>query len=336
MIESLFLLLLALVVIFFAAELFTNALEHIGERMGVSEGVTGSIFAAVGTAMPETIIPLVAILAGGAAESVNHQVGLGAILGAPFMLGTLSLGLMGWFAGRKRGWSITFSPEPSGLKRDIRMFLAGYSLVICAALLPEQWQSVNVFFALMLFLLYFMYLLKTIKASRSLVENGHGTEADDRLYFARFLGDSTTAAVVQLVSGLLSLVIGAKLFVHGVELASSLLGVSALLVSLLIIPVATELPEKINSILWIRKSRDTLAFGNITGAMVFQGTVIPAVGMLLMPWSLHDSHAAAAVVFALLGNGWLWFLHYSGNLTPRFLSMSMGLYVAFVFFVLFV
>jgi cation:H+ antiporter len=333
--EPLLLLLVALVIIFFAAELFTNALEHVGERMGVSEGVTGSIFAAVGTAMPETIVPLVAILAGGAAESVNYQVGLGAILGAPFMLATLSLGLMGWFAGRKRGWSVPFSPEPSGLKRDILMFLVGYSLVICAALLPAQWQSANVFFALSLFLVYFLYLLQTIKASRVLVENGHATEADDGLYFSKVLGDSTHVAILQLAFGLILLVIGAKLFVHGVEMASSLLGVSALVVSLLIIPVATELPEKINSILWIRKGKDTLAFGNITGAMVFQGTVIPAAGMLLMPWSLHDSHAAAAVIFALLGNGWLWFLHRSGNLSPRFLSMSMVFYAAFVFFVLF-
>jgi len=58
MIESLYLLLIALVIVFLAAEVFTNALEYLGERMGVSEGVTGSIFAAVGTAMPETIIPI--------------------------------------------------------------------------------------------------------------------------------------------------------------------------------------------------------------------------------------------------------------------------------------
>jgi len=41
-------LLFVLVIVFVAAELFTNALEIVGERTGVSEGVTGSIFAAVG------------------------------------------------------------------------------------------------------------------------------------------------------------------------------------------------------------------------------------------------------------------------------------------------
>jgi len=73
-------LLAALLLVFFVAQIFTNALEVLGERMGVSEGVTGSVFAAVGTAMPETIVPMVAILAGGASEAVNREVGLGAIL----------------------------------------------------------------------------------------------------------------------------------------------------------------------------------------------------------------------------------------------------------------
>jgi len=333
MIDALYLLLIALVIVFLAAEIFTNALEHLGERMGVSEGVTGSIFAAVGTAMPETIIPIVAILAGGASESVNREVGMGAILGAPFMLATLSLGLMAWFAGRKRGWHADFSPETSGLKRDICTFLFAFSLVVVAALLPQSWESAKMFMAFSLFLTYFIYLMRTIKASKALVEEGHGTEADNGLHISRLLGDSTPVAVLQLLAGLSLLVIGAKMFVHGVEQASSLFGVSALVVALLIVPIATELPEKVNSILWIRRGRDTLAFGNITGAMVFQGTVIPAAGMLLMPWAFHDVHAIVAVMLAISGSGLLWFLHQSGRLKPVFLCLNMLLYAVFICFV---
>src|ERR1700679_2047203 len=78
-----------LLVILLAAELFTNALEHLGERLKISEGVTGSLFAAVGTALPETMVPLLAI-AGGSTVNVNQEIGVGAILGAPLMLSTLS------------------------------------------------------------------------------------------------------------------------------------------------------------------------------------------------------------------------------------------------------
>ena len=330
MTESFIILLLALAMVFFAAEFFTNALEHLGERMGVSEGVTGSIFAAVGTAMPETIVPIVAILGGGAAVSVNHEIGLGAILGAPFMLSTLSIGMMAWFAGRKRGWLEPFRPETSGLERDICTFMLAFALVIIAAVLPEDWASVKTGVAISLFLVYFIYLLRTIKASKALVEDGHATEADNALYLARFLGDATPIAVLQLLAGLSLLVIGAKVFVYGVEMVSDMIGVSALVVSLLIVPIATEMPEKVNSIMWIRRGRDTLAFGNVTGAMVFQGTIIPAVGMLLMPWHLNDIHAAAAVILALIGNGLLWFLHKTGRLKPAFLSLNMLLYALFI------
>lgn len=332
--ESMISLIVALVVVFLAAEIFTNALEHLGERMGVSEGVTGSIFASVGTAMPETIIPLVAILAGGSSEAVNQEVGLGAILGAPFMLATLSIGLMGWFAGRKRGFSTLLTPEATGLKRDLSVFLLGYLLVIAAALLPSAWSQARIGFAFALLVIYFLYLLGTIKASRQLVDNGHATEADGTLHVSHILGDSTAVAIIQLIVGLALLVAGAKMFVHGVELASSVLGVSALVVSLLIVPVATELPEKVNSILWVRRGRDTLAIGNITGAMVFQGTVIPAAAMMLMPWSLEAGPAVAAVVLALLGNGWLWFLSRTGRLSGGYLSMSMLLYGIFILYVL--
>ncbi|MDX8395936.1 MAG: sodium:calcium antiporter [Mariprofundaceae bacterium] len=330
MIEALLSLVVALFVVFVAAQVFVNALEVMGEKMGVSEGVTGSIFAAVGTAMPETIIPIVAIVAGGAAEVVNHQIGLGAILGAPFMLGTLSIGLVAVAAGLKRGWHVTLVPEETGFKRDIKVFFMAYGLVILAALMPKDWEYGNVLISAVLIMLYFFYLLRTILASEKLVAEGHGTESEHGLYVERVFGDSQLVVFAQLIVGLLLLVWGAMLFVHGVEATSQLLGVSALVISLLIVPVATEMPEKINSILWIRKGKDTLAFGNVTGAMVFQGTVIPAVGMLLMPWVFDDVYASIAVLLALAGSGLMWVLHMSGRLTPAYLSIGNLLYGLFI------
>lgn len=333
--DTLLELLIALVVVFFAAQIFTNALECMGEKLGVSEGVTGSIFAAVGTAMPETIVPIVAIVAGGASEAINREVGMGAILGAPFMLATLSIGLMAVFAGLRRGWHAEMRPEKSGMSRDSVTFFIAYGLVVITALLPTAWHAIRTLMAISLFVIYFLYLLYTIRASKKLVDDGHHTEADDELYVGRFLGHSMWAVGAQLIASLALLVWGARLFVHGVEHASAAIGMSALAVSLLIVPIATELPEKVNSILWIRKSKDTLAFGNITGAMVFQGTIIPAVGMLLLPsWSLSDPYAATAVVLALIGSGWLWFLRQAGKLTPFFLTAGIGFYAIFVFYVI--
>jgi len=332
MFVSVLLLLAALLIVYLGAPAFTNAIEHLGEYLGVSEGVTGSVFAAIATAMPETIVPIVAIMAGGSNVSVNRAVGVGAILGAPFMLATLSIGLMAWFAGRKRGWRAPFTPESGGLRRDLQVFGIAFVLVVGAALMPSAWQPMHAVVAALLFLIYFFYLMDTLRSSQELVANGHTTEAGDALYLARLFGADPWVAAIQLAVALLMLVFGAKLFVAGVEQISFRLGVPALLVSLLLVPVATELPEKVNSILWIRRSKDTLAFGNITGAMVFQSTVIPALAMMLMPWHIDDVYALAAILMTVLGVGWLYWLHSAGRLQPRHVMANMALYGVFVLF----
>jgi len=333
--DSLALLLVALFLVFAAAQAFTNALEFIGERLGVSEGVTGSIFAAVGTALPETIVPIVAILGGGAAQNVNEAVGMGAILGAPFMLATMSLGVMGMFAAEKRGWRDALKPEISGLKRDTITFMCAFFLVALTAFLPKAWPHAHIIVAMTLIIIYFFYVLTTIKASASLVGSGHATEADQPLYLSRILPERSWTAIIQLLAGLAVLIWGARLFVDGAEQLSQVLGISVLVVSLLIVPVATELPEKVNSVIWIRRGRDTLAFGNITGAMVFQGTMIPAIGMMLMPWRFDDMFASLAVVLAFMGVIWLSLLLYRGRLTPVGLCGNAFLYLLFVVAVVF-
>jgi cation:H+ antiporter len=83
-----------LLIILRASELFTNALEHLGAKLKISEGVTGSLFAAVGTALPETLVPLLAIFAGTTNTQLNEEAGVGAILGAPLTLSTLSTCVM--------------------------------------------------------------------------------------------------------------------------------------------------------------------------------------------------------------------------------------------------
>ncbi|RMH35268.1 MAG: sodium:calcium antiporter [Nitrospirae bacterium] len=275
----------ALVVILLGAETFTNALEHLGERLGISEGVTGSIFAAVGTALPETMVPIFAILSGTGSIEVRHEVGIGAILGAPLMLSTLSLFLMGAFAASRRGWKGLLRPERTGLSRDLLWFSVAFGLGVLAALLPADWMLARGSMAVMLTLLYGMYLFLTIQASAQLVNEGHGTEADRSLYLTRIgLPNHLGMVLGQLAIGFVLIMFGAKGFVYGIEHLAKWLGISALSLSVLIIPVATELPEKVNSILWIRRGRDTLAFGNITGAMVFQGSLLPALGILLTPW----------------------------------------------------
>src|SRR5690606_36149337 len=129
------------------------------------------------------------------------------------------------------------------------------------------------------------------------------------------LRENVALQLLQLALAFGGIIAGAHGFVHGVESLSASLGMSALVLSLLIIPVATELPEEVNSVLWIRRSKDTLAFGNVTGAMVFQGSLLPALGILLTPWEARPE-VVGVLVLTLLAAGWTLLILRRGVLRP--------------------
>ena len=167
-----------------------------------------------------------------------------------------------------------------------------------------------------------------------LVNDGHGTEAGEAMFLSRIGFRKNLATIVlQLALGLALLIAGAKGFIHSVDEAAKILGISALLLSLLIIPIATELPEKVNSILWIRRGKDTLALGNITGAMVFQGTLLPAIGIMLTPWA-PEREVFTGVVITLAAALWLRFIIARGQLRVWHLAANGVLYVSYLVLVL--
>ena len=94
-------------------------------------------------------------------------------------------------------------------------------------------------------------------------------------------------------------------------------------------PVATELPEKVNSIIWVRRGRDTLAFGNITGAMVFQGSLLPALGVMLTPW-VPRTEVLLGMGLTFFATIYLLLLAGRQDLKPPHLILNGLCYLAFV------
>ena len=178
-------LLFMLIVILIAAEVFTNALEHLGERVGISEGVTGSLFAAVGTALPETSVPLLALLAGTSNTQTNEEIGVGAILGAPLMLSTLSLFLMTLSVWKRRGPQGHLRPERTGLVRDLNFFIVAFAFATLALFVPHTQIAVRYALGFVMVLVYFIYVMLTLRASQGLVEEGHGTEAEGDMFLCK-------------------------------------------------------------------------------------------------------------------------------------------------------
>ncbi len=288
---SVSLLLVSLGIILVSAELFTNAVEWLGKKMNLSEGAVGSILAAIGTALPETLIPIIAIVFGNSRAA--EEIGVGAILGAPFMLGTLAMFVTGAAAlilallGKRR---TTMLIDESLMKRDLTFFLIVYSGAILAALLKQHFYK-NIIAGILL-LAYGLYLYKTVGDGDDMGDN-----AISPLLFARKRAQPPLKLVlIQLFLAVGGILGGAEIFVHNLEKVSSAIGLSPFVLSVIITPVATELPEKFNSIIWVSKGKDTLALGNITGAMVFQSSIIPAIGISLTPWVLTQPAFLSAII----------------------------------------
>src|ERR1700727_2716211 len=88
------LLLGSAVVIYLACEVFVNGVEWVGPRFAVGEQATGSIMAAFGTALPESVVTFVAVVFG--ATAAQKQIGVGAALGGPLVLATVAYAVAGW------------------------------------------------------------------------------------------------------------------------------------------------------------------------------------------------------------------------------------------------
>jgi cation:H+ antiporter len=289
------LLVLGIGVILLGSYLFTNGVEWLGKRLKLSEGVVGSVLAGVGTAMPETVIPILAILF--EEGEASHAVGIGAILGAPFMLSCLTLPLLGMgllLLARLGRRSTRFHLNYPLVQTDLRFFLTAYSLAILMAMLPLHGTGrkvIHLIIAGVLVVLYGLYLRRMLASTETI-----GDDVGPLILARKSSHPSLFMIVAQVGLGLGVIIGGAEFFIFSVKEIALSAGVSPLILSLFITPVATELPEKLNSLLWIYQRKDTLAVANITGAMVFQGTFPVSVGLIGTSWELSRFGLTSALL----------------------------------------
>ncbi|MBZ0189298.1 MAG: sodium:calcium antiporter, partial [Candidatus Obscuribacterales bacterium] len=322
MIFDIGILFVALIIIVASAELFTNGIEWLGQRLELSEGVVGSVLAAVGTALPETLIPIVAVCFFGGQHGA--EVGIGAIAGAPFMLSTLTLGLCGlsafYFArAGRRPKELKLNTDVLG--RDLRFFMLAYFLALAVSFTPSD-PILRYVLAFLIFLIYPVYLYKTFSSQ------GEMGEEPGPLYLTKIVRlDSRKLRLIipQVVIALAGIVGGAYIFVEFIQKIALDIGFPPLVLSLIVSPIATELPEKINSVLWARNGKDTLALGNVTGALVFQSCIPVAFGIGFTKWNLDLGTLLTGVV--AISSALVWFLF----LRKKKLTSSLLMFGAIVY-----
>ena len=284
----------ALVLLVVASDAFTNAVEWVGSIYGLTRSAMGSVVAAIGSSLPETMVAIVAILI--LRDPASQAVGIGAVLGAPFMLATVVFALIGLTAIVRRKMSDNAQRLQANVQSAVFglvLFGSAFAVAIGASFYPTP--AVRSIAAALVLGAYVIYLIYHIRRKGSPAENH-----PPRLRLAPRSAEPPVYAVFgQLILALAVTVAASHWFVDAVTQASAEVGVSPLVISLFLSPIATELPEVMNVVIWMRRGLDDLAVGNVLGAMMFQTSVASAIGLLATPWRL-DMNAYVACGATLL------------------------------------
>lgn len=289
----------------------------------------GSLLAAVGTALPETFIPAIALLTGDS-HGAHSEVGVGAIVGAPLMLSTFAIFVMGIaaLAYRKRRGRIALHVVREDARRDLSFFIPVF-LILAIAGTTHMGPAIRYLLAAALLIVYGSYSVMMLRLQRAA-----DAEVEHGLYFESiFRGDGfhprAWTVTAQLIVGLGLIIVGAKEFVDQVIEFSQHVNLNPGVLSLILSPLATELPEKFNSVIWIRQRKDHLALANITGAMVFQSCIPVALGLAFSPWHLSQSELLASAI-ALVSSAILYFNLRDAELGTPTLMVGGAAYAIFI------
>lgn len=327
------LLLLCAVAIYVSCEWFVNAVEWLGKRLNVGTIAVGTILAAFGTALPESVVTFVAVVFG--RGEAAKDIGVGAALGGPLALATVAYGVTGlvmWSQRRARvpvparGALLDRSPDQFGdtrkLARDQTWFLVIFVVKVALGLVAF---AIKPWLGVLFFVAYAIYFWRELRAD----DDGQGAHELEPLKLQRTRANPATWAVVLQTLVALGVIFAAsQLFVHQLGVIGPMIGLPAAVTAVLLSPIATELPETMNAIIWVRQGKTRLALANISGAMMIQATVPSGLGLLFTPWRFDHALLASGLV-TMAAIGYLLVLLRLGRLNARTLTVAAAFYAIF-------
>ena len=314
-------LLLSAGFIYWACEYFVNGVEWLGRKAGISQTAVGTVLAAFGTALPESVVTFVAVVFGH--DEAARNIGVGAALGGPLVLATIAYPLVGIMLlltrSQPAGQPIRVNSDRLG--RDQIWFLLIFACKITLGFLVfslKPWLGV-------LFLA--AYALYTAYEVMHDADEPEGELAPLK-FQSKAPNPGWSVICAQTILATLVIFVASRVFVSQLEVVGPWLGLPSTVVALLLSPVATELPETMNAIIWIRQGKHRLALSNISGSMMIQATVPTALGLFFTPWLFDEALTIAGLVTAVAIGGLLVLLRCNA-LTPRRLALFVVLYAVF-------
>ncbi|MGW3628543.1 sodium:calcium antiporter, partial [Streptomyces sp. NPDC000880] len=312
----------------------------------VGKMAVGTILAAFGTALPESVVTLVAVTTGADEEAKN--IGVGAAMGGPLALATVAYGVTGAMLLLKRRTErqsvladagmppsrpesdkvLGSEKDMKRLAKDQKWFLPIFIVKVALGLVAFAFKPT---LGLLFFAAYALYFWREIRGGHN-DDGGGGGEDEEGMEPLKFqpkkASPDTWAVVAQTLLTLVVIFFASQLFVKQLDAIGPMLGLSAAVTALLLSPIATELPEIMNAVIWVRQGKTQLALANVSGAMMIQATVPSGLGLLFTTWTFDGALlwsgliTMAAIVYLLLTMR-------AHKLTPARLTVAAGFYAIF-------
>ena len=280
--------------------------EHLSFRYGAK--FVGRTVLSIATTLPEIAIVIYAAAGG------NYGVALGAGLGSNLLMMTLGLSLMLIIATTGLSKAPLKGVNVSSFKLD-KIFLI-LTAVLSAVLFVDGYNYLDGFIFSGMFLAYFVMALYEMKAEKkkellsrsrlNKVAGNHGEKDEKSHSIEKSIGETAIKsepelveakkdpehtpkgfdkrmikAILIFIAGTAGILIGAEPFVHSLEGISFDIGISAVILAVIISPIAGEMPEKISLMILARKGAQgaSVAISNVLGSKILNNTLLLAVAV---------------------------------------------------------
>ena len=283
MLANLLLVIAGLVLLIWGADRFVHGAAATARNLGVAPLMIGLTVVAFATSAPEILVSVVAALQGEPGLAFGNAIGsnivnIGLVLGMTAMIRPIRL-------------------ESATLRREMPALLA-VSLLTVSLFLDTFLSRIDGIVMLTGLVIVMVWLARL----------GLRSSANDPIamdYEAEIPTDvSMKMAVVWLIVGLGTLLVGAELLVDGAIGIAKLLGVSEVVIGITIVAFGTSLPELAVSLASALKGEYGLAIGNIVGSNIFNLLAVIGVAATIEPAALAPSvlslHIFVMVAFTLV------------------------------------
>ncbi len=272
-----------LVLLIWGADRFVHGAAAGARNLGIAPLLIGLTIVAFATSAPEILVSVVAATRGESGLAFGNAIGsnvvnIGLVLGCTAMLRPIEL-------------------RSATLRREMPALLA-VSLLTVSLFLDNYLSRVDGFVMLTGLVIVMIWLARL--GMRSAASDPLMLDFDAEIP----RNVSMTWAIIWLLIGLGTLLVGAELLVDGAIEIARAIGVSDVIIGITLVALGTSLPELAVSLVSVMKNEHGLAVGNIVGSNIFNLLAVIGVAAAIGPAAVAPSvlslHMFVMVAFTLV------------------------------------